>query len=190
MKALNLGSGPHGRAGWTNVDISISQDRRRDDGTVLVKHDLRRPLPFEDACFDVVYTSHFLEHIDTVEAVDLLKEARRVLRAGGLTRHCIPDARLAISAYCEGRQDFMRRVDEISEDFLPPAPIRTAIDYITQAAHGWDHKCLYDPAKAKVMLTAAGFVDVREDAFDPSLDEDVALRREFSFYVQGRAPGE
>lgn len=187
MKGLNLGCGFDIRAGWVNVDQAYPADQHRADGTVLLRHDLRTPLPFEPDAFDIVYTSHFLEHLDTLDAVELLKRTLSVMKPGALTRHCIPDARLIISAYVEKREDYMRTIDRLTQEHLPPPQMRTPIDYITGAAHGWGHKCLYDPAKGIAVLKAAGFVDVREDAFDPSVD--IENRREVSFYVVGRAPG-
>jgi SAM-dependent methyltransferase len=52
-----------------------------------IRADLRR-LQFEDACFDIVYASHVLEHIDRDE--DALAEVRRVLRPGGVALLPVP----------------------------------------------------------------------------------------------------
>lgn len=45
-------------------------------------------LPFGDASFDVIYTSNVLEHVDDLAC--LLRECRRVLRAGGYAIHVLP----------------------------------------------------------------------------------------------------
>jgi len=47
-------------------------------------------LPFADATFDIVFTSNVLEHVHDLEA--LLREIRRVLRAGGAAVHLVPSS--------------------------------------------------------------------------------------------------
>ena len=48
---------------------------------------------------DVLYSSHMLEHLDTVEAMKFLIEARRVLKHGGIIRLAVPDLRRMIADY-------------------------------------------------------------------------------------------
>ena len=57
----------------------------------VVRHDLRRGLPFADEECDAVYHSHVLEHLTTDAGRDLLVECHRVLRAGGIVRVVVPD---------------------------------------------------------------------------------------------------
>lgn len=57
----------------------------------IVVHDLRKPLPFGDKTVDAVYHSHVLEHIDRDYVEAFLREIRRVLKAGGIHRICVPD---------------------------------------------------------------------------------------------------
>lgn len=47
-----------------------------------------RRLPFADASFDIVYSSHLLEHVP--DLVALSGEIRRVLRPGGMAIHVVP----------------------------------------------------------------------------------------------------
>jgi SAM-dependent methyltransferase len=47
-----------------------------------------RRLPFDDASFDVVYSSNVLEHVESLE--ELLTEAARVLKPGGVAVHIMP----------------------------------------------------------------------------------------------------
>lgn len=84
VKCLNLGCGSRTVSGWTNLD-------RKASGPGVIEHDLRRPLPFADASFDFVYSSHVLEHFSRADGESLVKESVRVLRPGGILRVVVPD---------------------------------------------------------------------------------------------------
>ncbi len=49
-----------------------------------------RTLPFPDQAFDLVYSSHVLEHVKDLEA--LLKELKRVLKPDGIAVHVLPSS--------------------------------------------------------------------------------------------------
>lgn len=51
-------------------------------------------LPFGDASLDFAYSEHFLEHLFLDEALELLRECRRVLRPRAVLRTVVPDADL------------------------------------------------------------------------------------------------
>jgi ubiquinone/menaquinone biosynthesis C-methylase UbiE len=53
-------------------------------------------LPFEDGSFDVVYSSHVLEHVDSEEIA--LKEMKRVLKPGGILIIGMPTAAMSCVA--------------------------------------------------------------------------------------------
>jgi len=52
---INIGSGAVLKAGFLNVDLSQEAD---------VVLDLRRPLPFEGDCCDLIFSEHCFEHFD------------------------------------------------------------------------------------------------------------------------------
>jgi SAM-dependent methyltransferase len=49
---------------------------------------------FQDNSFDFIYAEHFYEHLFMDEAVELLKECRRILKPHGVIRIVVPDADL------------------------------------------------------------------------------------------------
>ena len=63
--------------------IGADLDPRIENNPLLdrgVKTDLLH-LPFEDNCFDIVFSRYVLEHVDAVQA--FLKELHRILKTGG-----------------------------------------------------------------------------------------------------------
>src|SRR5437762_2757021 len=53
--ALHLGCGGQIKVGWINVDVKRGAD---------LTLDIRERLPFSDKSFNVIYSEHFLEHVD------------------------------------------------------------------------------------------------------------------------------
>jgi len=97
LKVANLGSGgvsiveTYPNCDIINVDI-------RDDAQPDYRCDLRS-LPFENGYFDVVYSSHVLEHFGRKEILPLLKEWKRVLKPGGVFHFIVPNLTWAVENY-------------------------------------------------------------------------------------------
>lgn len=81
---LNLGCGTRFHPEWTNLDFTSSDPS-------VISYNLRAGVPFPENTFDVVYHSHVLEHFSRSDAVDLLRDCRRVLKKGGIIRIVVPD---------------------------------------------------------------------------------------------------
>jgi SAM-dependent methyltransferase len=65
----------------------------------IMVHNLERGLPFASDSIDVVYHSHFLEHLDRDAARKFLLEVKRVLKLGGVQRIVVPDLEQAVRGY-------------------------------------------------------------------------------------------
>ena len=87
---LHLGCGPHYLPGLINIDGNI---RRRKDLWL----DLRNRLPFPDGSASLIYTSHMLEHLFPDDALQLLREMRRVLSDDGIARVVVPSLEYAMA---------------------------------------------------------------------------------------------
>ncbi|MNX83829.1 hypothetical protein D3C86_1156070 [compost metagenome] len=94
MKLLNLGCGTTYHPDWVNIDLHASPPH-------VIGHDLKRGIPFPDASFDAVYTSHVLEHIPPAHAAAFLNEAVRVLKPGGVMRVVVPDLETICRLYLD-----------------------------------------------------------------------------------------
>jgi SAM-dependent methyltransferase len=56
-------------------------------------------LPFESSSFDLVYTSHVLEHFLPRDANRFVKECLRIMRSGAILRLVVPDLELIVRSY-------------------------------------------------------------------------------------------
>lgn len=89
MRCLEIGPGRHVIPGFETFNLSASE--RTDGGTADHEGDARR-LPFADATFDVVYSSHCIEHVHWYQIQDTLAEWARVVKPGGTLEVCTVDA--------------------------------------------------------------------------------------------------
>ena len=87
---LHLGCGDHYIPGMINIDGNI---RRKKECWL----DLRNRLPFGDNSASLIYCSHTLEHLFPCEAIDLLREMRRVLAPEGVVRLAVPSFERCLS---------------------------------------------------------------------------------------------
>jgi SAM-dependent methyltransferase len=89
---LNLGCGQRLHPRWVNIDIT--------SGTPgVVRHDLRKGIPFPDESCGAVYHSHLLEHLPKEQALAFLRECHRVLQPGGIVRAAVPDLEQIVRCY-------------------------------------------------------------------------------------------
>ena len=90
---LNLGSGPHCKDGYLNVDMFPGGD---------LTLDLRRNLPFESNSCEEIFSEHCIEHFDYPDSVShLLQECLRILKPKGLLRFSVPDTEWPLPDYAK-----------------------------------------------------------------------------------------
>ena len=89
---LNFGCGLRFSSNWANIDFH-SEDNR------VQRVNLLAGFPYPDSSFEVVYSSHVLEHFDREQGRFLLAESYRVLRKGGILRIVVPDLQASCSEY-------------------------------------------------------------------------------------------
>ena len=94
----------------------------------FVHHDLRYGIPFPDACADVVFSSHTLEHLSRADGEALVRDAFRVLRPGGLVHISVPDLGELIGEFTAGQRyeaiDAAVRGPRARRLRPPPLPVR------------------------------------------------------------------
>jgi predicted SAM-dependent methyltransferase len=187
---LHLGCGGELKPGWLNVDLDgrplRKAIRRAPAGAIFIPWDLRRgSVPLPDGCCDVVYSSHFFEHLEYAQGIRLMRDCHRLLRTGGIFRASLPTFRAMFRAYLDGDA---RYFDEVSlASVRPDVDPRSAtlVDHLNYGLYQYgEHKCVWDEEKLCRVLEEIGFA-AKPSEFRADLDPDNALRRRYSFYVEG-----
>jgi predicted SAM-dependent methyltransferase len=179
---LHLGCGPKRRAGWINIDLQKAAD---------LQLDVREDFPFEAGTASIIYSEHFLEHLEyPTEVAHVLRESLRVLEPGGLFSVGVPDAGEVLLQYAGGELPALMQEWSRDKDlqWFPPwvwaTPMHLVNFFFRQ---GRDHKYAYDFETLARVLKEAGFPDVTRRDFDPRSDSED--RREGTLYVDARKAG-
>ncbi len=103
---LNIGSSLFARKNWRVLDYAnptsgYGAKDTFDNALLDYNVDLTTcpKLPIEDRSVDLLFTAHCLEHIGDRATRNVFREARRILKEGGVFRVVVPDAALAYAAY-------------------------------------------------------------------------------------------
>jgi predicted SAM-dependent methyltransferase len=218
---LNVGCGSTVSPAWTNIDNSPTMWLARrpwlwrlarrlrlvpadmaDASTwareVLVA-DAVRGLPFPSGSVDVIYASHFLEHLRREDARAFLREARRLLRPDGVLRLVVPDLAAIIELY---RQARVERNPQAADEFFEnlwvvdkglgryPRWFRPLKAFLRTDVHHW----MYDEASLSALLAETGFVSIRrcgylESEIDCLEEVEQPVRLENAVCLEARQPG-
>ncbi len=110
MKYLNLGCGRRYHTAWTNIDFTSTGDS-------VIAWDINKGIPYPDCSFDVVYSSHVLEHFSKIKAQFFLDECYRVLRPKGVIRIAVPDLEKIAKTYLESLEKASSGSQEWSDHY-------------------------------------------------------------------------
>lgn len=203
---LHLGSGTNTPKGWIHIDASwnaklakhptikkiFSLFRLLPDDLLnikwsedIVNHDLTKPLPFPNDLFDVIYSSHLIEHLYKDQALELLKECHRVLRKGGIIRTVVPDLESAILEYI-GKSRYsadndkyrkLTRADRLQERILlrpSRSPSGNLLIRVYNNIKDYNtHKWMYDEESLAKLIKDAGFSKIKRRNFHQSKIDNI-----------------
>ena len=214
MKVLNLGCGYQTSERCINIDWSlpvrlkgsrvgrsiapflITGDRRVAYDAMaedVMRHDLRKGIPFADQSVDGVYHSHLLEHLDREAVPTFLAEVKRVLKPGGVHRIVVPDLERDARAYLASLEaalagrvspaEHESSVHTLIEQMVRKeawgtsqrAAVRRRVENVVLGdarERGETHQWMWDRVSLPAELVAAGFRDPRVTSFDTSALDD------------------
>lgn len=91
-RCINIACGDSYVVNWRNYDYAPHSD-------AVIKTDLLRRLPEQDLSADVIYSSHFFEHIPRNCVQDFINECFRVCNHNGWLRLVLPDLEELCKSY-------------------------------------------------------------------------------------------
>jgi SAM-dependent methyltransferase len=128
--------------------------------------DATQPLPFADATFDEIYSSHVLEHLPWYRTEAILREWVRILKPGGRLNIWVPDA-LKICATILGAEN--GRIDRLPDGWQKHNPDNNP--YLWAAGRlfyganpkypSW-HRAFFTPRFLKDIFCRIGLTEVRK----------------------------
>jgi predicted SAM-dependent methyltransferase len=187
---LHLGSGLDVRPGWVNVDLALYNGNipaTIDEDTVFINHDLRSGLPLHSESCELIYASHFLEHLEYADAQRLLRDCLRVLQPAGVLRIAAPDFAGCFSAYLKRDFDYFDLVKTSPADFGVEPGTETLVDWVHHGVYQCgEHRWIADEEKFELLLRHIGFASATRDVCREGLDPSSPLRRRYSFYIDAR----
>jgi len=134
----------------------------------------------------IVYSEHFLEHLDYPREVDhVLRESFRVLRSGGRFSVGVPDAANAVQTYV--RDDRASYASFAASNPNYPPWLRIPMHGLNYTFRQFgEHKYAWDEEILTMALNSVGFMRVRRRPFSPELDSE--HRRNGTLYMEGLKP--
>jgi predicted SAM-dependent methyltransferase len=174
FKKLNLGCGVSFYKDflninfWENMPPGIIHNPNNTEGTTLLNWDLRSGIPVADSSIEVVYHSHFLEHLDYKEGVSILEEIYRILAPGGIHRIIVPDLKKWVRAYLDDSlliREYRKSGVKPIEGLGFPTPCSVLMGMV----HGHHHKFIWDYETLEHYLKKVGFRFVHETMYQQSV---------------------
>jgi SAM-dependent methyltransferase len=173
----NLGCGLKCLPGWINVDGSLTSLFGSKNNSFINKflyklagssnyfpfetynnviqkiglefYNLKNGVPLNDNSTDIIYCSHFIEHLNKKDGQRFLEECYRSLKKDGLLRISIPDLDYAFEMYERGE-------------------IESMMELFFYTSDNWDftaHKYGYNFVHLKEILGKIGFTDIQKMSY-------------------------
>lgn len=202
LNGLHCGSGTNLIPGFVNTDIMVfegMEGTKTEEGKIsrinenlfYIPHDSTKPYPFEDGCFEFVYSEHFIEHIGPDAGLKWLTEVRRLLKPGGTARISTPDLELFVAGYFDPKGNFNRGfIDRLNRMGMRINATSNAF-VMNLIFRQWGHAWLYDFPELQTLAVLAGFkkdmvsrYGFREGAPTVLRSLDLEIRNDHSLYVE------
>lgn len=159
--------------------------------------DITKPLPFDDAKIEGLFSEHCLEHISYSECNFALKEFFRILKPGGIVRIIVPDGGLYLDLYVKARNGqcvefpYLGKVGK--QDLAEDSRIKfTPMMAVNRVFRGYGHQFAYDYDTLAALLASAGFINVERVGFSRGARQELLIDSEYrapqSLYIEAKKP--
>lgn len=140
-------------------------------------YDLTQPLPFEDNSIEVIFSSHFIEHIHLIEAQQLIKESYRVLKPGGIIRFITPDMDIWVDKLYNTDEVFFKKYQQIITKHFGEwhefSKLTTPLQMLNCMLFAWGHKWMWDFKTLKEEFNKVGFQKIEKKNYLESNIPDI-----------------
>jgi predicted SAM-dependent methyltransferase len=161
---INLGCGPSIVVGWINLDRQPQRGAHFWDGSLGI--------PSGENTISLIYSEHFIEHLNLQDGFNLLRECVRVLCPGGIMRISTPNVQVLMRAYEGNALDYWAELG-----WRPGTPC----DLLNEGMRLWGHQYLFDRARLAELLLQAGFAKVAAVPWGQSAVPDLCGRESRPF---------
>jgi len=160
-------------AEWLNLDYASTS-------SAVKRADLLGRLPLADATADLVYSSHFLEHIPRNQVARFIQECWRILKPGGLFRMVVPDLENLCRTYLHHRD----QGENEKANFL----VLELLDQCVRRQSGGELGLYYRSLEAGPQSSASSIAFVRERTGEDLIDTTHPPRRRSLRTILRRLP--
>jgi predicted SAM-dependent methyltransferase len=116
--------------------------------------DASKHIPEKDKTADVIYSSHMIEHIERQDVITFFKEARRVLKSGGIIRIAVPNIKYQVENYLKDH-DADNFIEKTRLTRKRPKTFIAKIKYLFVGDR--NHQWMYDGESLCRLLSEVGF---------------------------------
>ncbi|MCJ7631164.1 class I SAM-dependent methyltransferase [Candidatus Bathyarchaeota archaeon] len=141
--------------GWENIDSQDLSQFALQNGYIFKQVDVTKGIPKPEDSVDILYFSHFIEHLDRPQGVGFLKECFRVLKPNGWLRLAVPDPRILCEAYLKHK---IMEYGQVNIGVEKAPDEAEALVHLLIAGH----KTIYDFDSIKKLLEQVGFIEVEQ----------------------------
>src|ERR1700761_3461939 len=126
-----------------------------------------RTFPIQPACFDFVFSEHHIEHISYKNAVFMLQEVFRILKAGGIIRITTPDLKNSVKFYLENADipgtnpnGYLYSGFHQAVNYIPVDDYARAHE-VNDLFYNYNHQFIYEFESLRRVLQHAGFINIK-----------------------------
>lgn len=179
---LNIGCGFNHKPGWVNIDLAPNVD---------LCLDLREKIPLPTHSCTIIYSEHFLEHLEYSDARRFIVDCHRLLAPGGCFSVGVPDTLWPLREYAGlGDGEWF----QFAKDLWHPKSCHTKLEHINQHFRQYSddapeydyHRYAYDFETLSRLLEDCGYGQIKQREFDPKLDSE--HRKLGTLYVEAFTP--